>query len=548
MKHLEEENRHLKECSIWVQETGCLNYPFLWGLMRRISETNYQETLREIGSRAGDMAEEIYGDLQEHKNQLRFIDSVRRNALAKQVRGPYDGCRMAGSSCSHSGECAAMPNLSGFFSNPFSDERTIQNAIRKIKNNSDFFAGECVDPIQKAADWSISFAAGSSEKKRAFLEEIAQGKGKDFLQEVLDSYKSGSGNADMRGKCGYPIGSSEYLDRMEPVVFRQEVPTMCSARWGSPNYDGLLRDALESIAHQLERDLERNERENNYITDETGRNLKAAVSELERCGISTGSASSKIEKLAWFVGGDPAKIRELQSMLNATGMVPHLLKDGAYGEETQKGLGKYVEEFRKSLEKTLLSKEDMDRIRARISIGLAIMNVSTKISPSISSLSIVSEIPKTLYDNRQGIQRFIWKQGAELYLRKNGYDVAALLLEHSLENPAGSLYFSESHWSHWVTEKIMQSNGFQTAYQKLEENIREGPDTYAVPGEIEINFQETGDRDLYLGIGKCTIKYTCTRLDSNVIVHFEIKDLYNFEQIRSFHGDADMIVKFNLGI
>lgn len=176
--------------------------------MRRTSETSYSETLREISSRAGDMTEEIYDDLQRHKNRLRFIDSDRRNTLAKQVRGLYDVCRMAGSTCSYSGECVAMLTLSGFFSNPFSDDRAIQNAIRKIKNNSDFFAGECVDLIQKAADGSISFAAGSSEKKRAFLEEIAQGKGKDFLQEVLDSYKSSSGNADMRGKCGYPSPTS----------------------------------------------------------------------------------------------------------------------------------------------------------------------------------------------------------------------------------------------------------------------------------------------------------------------------------------------------
>ena len=258
---------------------SCVNRStFLGALMQRTSETSYSETLREIGSRAGDMVEEIYDDLQEHKNQLRFINSDRRNTLAKQVRGLYDVCRMDGSTCSHSDECVAMLLLSGFFSNPFSDDRAIQNAIHKIKNNSDFFAGECVDLIQKAADWSISFAVGSSEKKRAFLEEIAQGKGKDFLQEVLDSYKNSSGNADMQGKCGYPIGSSEYLDRMERVVFRQDVPAMSSARWGSPDYDGLLRDALESIAHQLERDLERKERENNYITDETERDLKTAVS------------------------------------------------------------------------------------------------------------------------------------------------------------------------------------------------------------------------------------------------------------------------------
>lgn len=109
---------------------------------------------------------------------------------------------------------------------------------------------------------------------------------------------------------------------------------MRSARWGSPDYDGLLKDALESIAHQLERDLERNERENNYITDDTARNLKSAVSELERCGINTGCAGGEIEKLSWFVGGDPAKIRQLQQKLNQLGIEEHLTEDGVYGKKT----------------------------------------------------------------------------------------------------------------------------------------------------------------------------------------------------------------------
>ncbi|WP_352415763.1 hypothetical protein [Oscillibacter ruminantium] len=244
---------------------------FFGGLMGRPSETDYHETLRAVGSRAGNAVEEIYDDLQRHKNQLSYIDSNRRNQLAKQVQGLYDVCRMTGSACSHSGECISMLALSGFFSNPFGEERAIQNAIRKMKNNSDFFPGECVELLQKAADWSISYVAGGSEKKRTFLEDISQGKGKDFLQEVVDAYKSSSDTADIRGKCGSPIGSSDYLNYIERAVFRQDVPTMRSARWGSLDYDGLLRDALESIAHQLERDLERNERENNYITDEDGK-------------------------------------------------------------------------------------------------------------------------------------------------------------------------------------------------------------------------------------------------------------------------------------
>lgn len=158
----------------------------------------------------------------------------------------------------------------------------------------------------------------------------------------MDAYKSSSDTADTRGKCGSLIGSSDYLNYMERAVFRQDVPTMRSARWGSPDYDGLLKDALESIAHQLERDLERNERENNYITDETVKNLKSDVSELERCGISTGSASSKIEKLAWFVGGDPAKIRQLQNKLNQLGIGEHLTEDGVYGKKTLEAWEKFL--------------------------------------------------------------------------------------------------------------------------------------------------------------------------------------------------------------
>ncbi|WP_312612315.1 hypothetical protein [Oscillibacter sp.] len=196
--------------------------------------------------------------------------------------------------------------------------------------------------IEKAADWGIAFAAGSSEKKRAFLEDVAQGKGKDFLQEVADAYQAGRDAAATRGKCGHSIGSREYLDRMERVVFRQDVPTMYIARWGSSDYDGVLKDALESIAHQLERDLERNERENNYITDDTAKELKLAVGELERCGINAGLASSKIEKLAWFVGGDPAKIRELQSKLNQLGIGEHLNEDGVYGDKTLAAWETYI--------------------------------------------------------------------------------------------------------------------------------------------------------------------------------------------------------------
>ena len=76
--------------------------------MQRPSETNYHETLREVGNRDSAAVEEICDDLQEHIDSIHAISADRRGALAKQVQSLYDGCRMSGSFCSHSSECIGI--------------------------------------------------------------------------------------------------------------------------------------------------------------------------------------------------------------------------------------------------------------------------------------------------------------------------------------------------------------------------------------------------------------------------------------------------------
>ena len=203
--------------------------------MQRPSETNYHETLREVGNRAGAAVEEIYDDLQEHINVIRNISSDRRSALAKQVQSLYDVCRMSGSFCSHSSDCIGILNLSSFYlpGSSLRDDRAVQTAIQKIKNCSDFFASECLDLLQKAVDWSISFAAGSDARKTAFLQDISQGKDNEFLRDVLNTYRSNNESADLRGHCGYSIGSREYLNYMERKVPLQDLPAIYSSLIGS---------------------------------------------------------------------------------------------------------------------------------------------------------------------------------------------------------------------------------------------------------------------------------------------------------------------------
>ena len=423
-------------------------------------------------------------------------------------------------------------NLSSFYlpSTSFGDDRAIQNAIHKIKNCRDFFASECIDLIRQAADWSISFAAGSDARKRAFLEDVSQGKDRKFLRDVLNAYYSSTGTVDLRGNCGYSIGSREYRNYIERKVFLQDLPAM-----SSNDYDGALRDSLTYIANQLQRDLARNERENNYITDDTARKLRDAASELGRCGVSIGFADSSIERLNWFVGGDPDKIRRLQSKLNQLGVGQHLEEDGVYGEKTKEAVDNAIEkvsDFLADPNKMRLLDQTVDAIVSALDFAGGPQSQTRKIHDALEK-------------RRRELQRIIWKLGAEYYLRPRGYNVAALLLEHSIESSPSNLHFSQSHW---VTQKTMQSNGFRQFYRNLENQIQQSPSESTMTGSELIVFGNTGDTDMFLGFGTCTVYYTCRRSLSSVQIDFTVYDEYNFDKIRSISGDVEHLIKFNFSI
>lgn len=259
----------------------------LGGLMQWASGTEYYRTLQETATRASTAIEEIYDDLQQNIDRICLVPSSPRDTLAKQIESLYNFC-----------------------------ER------------------KCIDLAKEAATWGVSSAAGGDQKKLALLTDISQGKDESFLKLVADTYETSGPIREVQGACGYAIGSSGYLDHIERIVFPQGLSSAYGVTSGSPDYAGALRSGIHSIADQLQADLEQNTRDNNYITDSTEKRLTEAVSDLSRCGISTFSFDVKIKGLAWYVGGDPGKIQQLQSLLNRLNMGEPLKEDGVYGRKT----------------------------------------------------------------------------------------------------------------------------------------------------------------------------------------------------------------------
>ena len=89
-----------------------------------------------------------------------------------------------------------------------------------------------------------------------------------------------------------------------------------------------------SFSFFTQNELQEALRSNWYMRDENAEHMREAIRNLERCGVSTLSFSGIADKLAWYVGGDGYKIRQLQQKLNELGVTDHLTEDGVYGKKT----------------------------------------------------------------------------------------------------------------------------------------------------------------------------------------------------------------------
>ena len=303
-----------------------INRSTFWGNLPHADGFDYGRVLRELAGRADSAISSVYDDLQRRKDALLAIPESYRKKLAKQVKALYDVSSMGGGFGSRSSDCISLMESSDGSSFSFFTKNELNEAAKKIKDSWTYSSTEAEALVERAAN--------GDEKKRNFLKEIEDGKGQRFLSEALEAYKKLGNNSDLSGRSGYRIGSDSYMHALERDVFGCNIPSSYGADWGNPQYEKLLREALQEIASQIQNNLEEAQRNNWYMRDENAEHIREAIRNLEKCGISTFSYAGIVDKLSWFVGGDSYKIRQLQQKLNETGAVDHLTEDGVYGKKT----------------------------------------------------------------------------------------------------------------------------------------------------------------------------------------------------------------------
>ena len=162
----------------------------------------------------------------------------------------------------------------------------------------------------------------------------------------------------------------------------------------------LFKPNLERLVRELERDLEQGLRDNDYIRDEHADNLRAAIKQLERCGVRCYYLERKVDDLAWFVGGDAGKIRQLQQKLNELGIGERLKEDGVFGIKTLEAWLGFINRLENSIFPTLKWVDPLKNNSRPLEIGSSWDGINNVIQ-DVEIIDTFQKKGKLYFENRQ---------------------------------------------------------------------------------------------------------------------------------------------------
>ena len=150
---------------------------------------DYYNGIKNFCDKLSSIISEVYSDVRNNAKIMSFLDERDREETINIVEGLNEVCKMWARSCSDADRAKSILSLSasetrlksGYKKNEI--EKTARKVIRG--SYSGVSSSEKIRLLEKAISSSVIRAANGNAEKLAYLLDIEQGKGDNFLFDVL---------------------------------------------------------------------------------------------------------------------------------------------------------------------------------------------------------------------------------------------------------------------------------------------------------------------------------------------------------------------------
>ncbi len=308
-----------------------LNESCVLGEMIKKYNFNYYDSIKDISKKSEKMFDEVYSDLSNNEKYLSYIDKSDKRNTNEILEGIADLCKIVGGSISVADKCISLLSKNDKAKSGASDSDLTKSA-KFVLSNKYFNKKDSIRILEDCIKNGVNRATKGNSNKEKFMKEIIKSSRSGYLEDVLIKANYLDSGKKITGKCGKVLCSKEYNNHVANAV------TGGVGARGSVKYGKSIRNGLRFVATKLNDDLDKGNSDKDYIQDKNAYNLIKFIEDVAKCGENSYNLKEKITKLAWFVGGDPKKILQLQKNLNAMGIkcdTGKLLEDGVYGKETK---------------------------------------------------------------------------------------------------------------------------------------------------------------------------------------------------------------------
>lgn len=217
-------------------------------ILPSLSSCDYPGAIRDLGARASGVLQEIYAELNSHREILAYLSERRRGRLLTLLGELEEICRLDGGGEQTASLCEALLAAGAYSASVASEhERSAAGELLGGGGKSGLNPFERLTALQEAASWGMLFASGGDRAKELFLEELTSiNSAPTFLQDVWSEYHYREAPSEYCGQNGCEFCTESYVGCLGEQVFPGGIPEHLA---------GQIREELREIFREIEADV-----------------------------------------------------------------------------------------------------------------------------------------------------------------------------------------------------------------------------------------------------------------------------------------------------